>query len=302
VRKALAIWTAALMLGLVACARAPEAEPRPAVPKAASSTGRQAMVVATIHKGHLLQERYPLGVLCQIISTYRPDLVMVEIRPEAFAAGHYEDGPFEMTAVAFCARHAGAVVAPIDWWLESDMSAEAPPQSPEDEKALNAELARLPEPAWPPFEVVNSRAELQRGLELVNAEARYLGGNGVWTRRQAWFHHRALEALERTHAKRALAFVGFNHAPELAAFLTAFAYQPVSPLSLGLSEPERFNQPMPDDVVAAWRDGTTRIRASMDAAQGVAKQRYAAKVAYFDVAVARAGKCCVREADLAPAH
>src|SRR5262245_32830576 len=91
---------------IVSCARAPEPASRPAAaPSAALS--RQVMVVATIHKGHLLQKRYPLALLCQIIDAYRPDLVMVEIRPEPFRAGHYEDGPFEMTAVTFCARRRG---------------------------------------------------------------------------------------------------------------------------------------------------------------------------------------------------
>ncbi len=33
------------------------------------------MVVATIHKGHLLQKGYPLGLLCKIVDAYRPDVV-----------------------------------------------------------------------------------------------------------------------------------------------------------------------------------------------------------------------------------
>jgi hypothetical protein len=180
------------------------------------------------------------------------------------------------------------------------MSAESPALSAEDAEAMNTELARLTEPVWPAFEVVNSRAELERGLELLNVQARYLGGNGVWTRRQAWFQRRALDALGRTHARRALAFVGFNHAPELGAFLGAFGFERVSPLSLGLGDPRLSNDPMPDEVVTAWREGAARLRASMEAAEGEAKKRYAAKLAYFDVAVARAGKCCVREADLTP--
>ncbi len=234
-------------------------------------------------------------MLCQIIETYRPDLVLVEIRPDAFRAGHYEDGPFEMTAVTLCARRHHIAVAPIDWWLESDLSAGPPAVSEADAKAMNAELAGLAEPTWPAFDVVNSQRELERGLKLLTVQARYLGGNPVWTRRQGWFHHLALQAIERTNARRALAFVGFNHAPELKAFLGAFAVQVGSPLSLELGDPSQANEAAPDEVVAAWREGTDRLRATMESADGDAKQRFAAKLAYFDVAVKRAGKCCVRE-------
>lgn len=270
----------------------------PRTPPASSTAAapeREAMVVATIHKGHLMQARYPLGLLCRIVDAYRPDLVMVEVRPEPFALGHYEDGPFEMTAVTLCARRHKIEVAPIDWWLESDMSAAPPALSADEEKAMNAELARLEEPTWPAFDLANSERELRRGLEVLNVQARYLGGNPVWTRRQAWFHHRALEAIDRSHARRALAFVGLNHAPELSEFLAALGMKPVSPLSLPLGDLSRANDAMPDDVVAAWSDGLSRLRASVESSDGESKQRYAAKVRYFETAVARKGRCCVRE-------
>lgn len=259
-----------------------------------------AMVVATIHKGHLLQEGYPLGLLCKIVDAYRPDIVLLEIRPEAFEAGHYEDGPFEMTAVAMCAKARHIDVAPIDWWLESDLEAGEPSLTPEDAKAFDAEQQRLKEPAWPAFAVANSPSELKRGVELLNAQARYWGGNPVWTRRQAWFHHRALGAIERGHKRRALAFVGFNHAPELASFLGAVGMQVDSPLSLDLGDPKRANDPAPPEVVDAWRAGEKRLQDAADALQGAGKKRFAAKIRYFDVAVGRRGTCCVDDAELAP--
>ena len=78
------------------------------------------MVVGTIHSAHLVQRDYPLARLAAVLSAAHPDLVLVEIRPEPFAAGHLEDGPFEMTYVTLLARAAGVPVEPIDWWREED--------------------------------------------------------------------------------------------------------------------------------------------------------------------------------------
>jgi len=294
-------WASSLGVGATGCAaqsggaRGEAGSTRDAAPK-----GPRAMVVATIHKGHLLQKGYPLGLLCKIVDAYRPDVVLVEVRPEAFQAGHYEDGPFEMTAVAMCAKARHIDVAPIDWWLESDLESREPSLSPEEAKAFEAERARLKEPTWPTFDLANSPAEWKRGVELLNAQARFLGGNPIWTRRQAWFHHRALGAIEQTHKRRALAFVGFNHAPELAAFLGSVGVQIDSPLSLDLGDPASANDPAPAEVVDTWRAGEKRLEEAASGLASEGKQRYAAKIRYFDVAVQRRGTCCVEEKELAP--
>jgi hypothetical protein len=255
-------------------------------------------VVGTIHKGHLIQPAYPLGFLCRMVAEFRPDLVLVEIRPEAFAEGHLEDGPFEMTAVTDCAQSLAIPVEPIDWWLDQEMEVSNPPLTAEQEVTFGAESAALKEPDWPSFIEANSYVARQRGIRLSNLRARYLAGNPAWTRRQAWIDHQALQVIERHRAHRVLAFVGYNHAPELEAYLWAFNLTPLDPLQIAWSQPADSNQKAPESVVSKWREGLARLRTQAEGATGETAQRLKAKIRYFEVAVERAGTCCVEPSTL----
>ncbi|MBI5536746.1 MAG: hypothetical protein HY898_28760 [Deltaproteobacteria bacterium] len=287
---------------LVACALVAAGcshNPTPAAPHPDDAAATEVMVISTIHKGHLVQKEYPLGMLHNALVRYKPDLVLVEIRPETFATRHYEDGPFEMTYVTHWATAQGAAVEPIDWWREQDMES-APAMTPEEERALEAELAAMPEPPWPGFRLANQASERARGMKVLNAQARYAGGNAVWNRRQAWFNHRAVSAIERHHARRALAFVGFNHGTELESYLRAMGLRVRDPLTLEAMDPAASNEPAPDAVVSAWREGLGRIRDNAEAATGESKLRMRAKARYFEIAVERRGTCCVPESELKP--
>jgi hypothetical protein len=258
------------------------------------------MVVGTIHKGHLLQAGYPLSQLERAIDVYGPDLILVEIRPEPFALGHLEDGPFEMTYVVDCARRRRIPVAPIDWWRENEVAAEAA-MDPAEAAALEKELGAIPEPAWPAFDVANAPAERQRTLRALNARARLGGGNPIWTRRQAHFDAQALSAIELRGAKRVLAFVGFAHAPELEAYLGSFGFASKDPRSIPV-DPAHAGDRAPDSVVALWREGLGRLDQTRGQLSGAARRTFDLKARYYRVAVERAGVCCVTEAELDPSQ
>jgi hypothetical protein len=286
-------WLTLVSAGLFAC----EATPSPAVgPISAASAVHEAMVVATIHKGHLLQAGYPLTVLRRLVEAYRPDLILVEIRPAPFAAGHYEDGPFEMTYVIDAAARARIPVEPIDWWREEELAQE-PPLDTADQRSLDDALRKLQEPLWPSFELANSPAERARTLRELNAYARYAAGNPLWSRRQAWFHERALAAIEKHGARRTLAFVGATHRPELEGFLQGTGIRVVEPLSVSLP-PAPSEEGVPESVVGKWREGIGRLQTAAESLTGDQRRRLDDKIRYFSVAVERKGRCCVEEANL----
>jgi hypothetical protein len=276
---------------------APVAMP-PSLEDRAPATESQVMVVATIHKGHLVQAGYPLAHLRHIVEVFRPDLVLVEIRPEPFARGNFEDGPFEMTYVVEQARTANIPVAPIDWWREDEVGIE-PAMDPMEQASLAAELADAPEPRWPAFDVVNGPAERRRMLRALNAVARHAGGNPIWTRRQAHFHRQALAAIEAHEAKRVLAFVGANHAPELEAHLECFGVAALDPRSIPV-EPAAVDEKASSAVVAHGRAGVARLEATATTLVGVQRRMLDKKVHYFTIAIAREGRCCVAESELDP--
>ncbi len=262
--------------------------------------GGEFMIVGTIHGRHLVEPAYPLGLLCRLVRAYRPDLVLVEIRPEPFGRGHYEDGPFEMTYITFCARSQGVTVEPIDWWRDEDLNAKQTALPPDVQGRLSREEAADPEPTSPlSFERVNSPEFREGVLRRRNIEERYDGDPG-WTMRQAWFNHQAWAAIERHAARRVLAFVGYAHAPEVESYLRFSKLDDRSPLSLKLGQVSNANEPAPPAVVGAWREGIQRLQALAEAATGAARRRLQAKARYFGLAVARKGACCAKESDLAP--
>jgi hypothetical protein len=289
--------SATLLLALAGCAHEPTVGAA-STPAPRPGTHREFAVVSTIHKGHLMQPQYPLGFLCRILADYAPDLVLVEIRPDAFTQGHHEDGPFEMAYVVDCARAHRVPVEPIDWWQEQDMEASGPTLTAEEQTAFTAEVAALEQPVWPSFVEANAAAARQRGMRLLNAQARYFAGNPVWTRRQAWFDHQALQAIDRRRARRVLAFVGFNHAPELEAHLRSFELDARDPLGIAKSQPVESNDRAPDSVIQMWRSGLARLQVRAQSASGVTAQRLNAKARYFEVAIERAGTCCVSSSAL----
>ncbi|NVL67784.1 hypothetical protein, partial [Escherichia coli] len=101
-RHAFALLLTLVGIGALGCepservpARGPKAPPCPPPPEPAY----QATVVGTIGKMHMVESRYPLSKLGDVLATFKPDLVLVGVRVDPFREGHLEDAPFEMTYV-----------------------------------------------------------------------------------------------------------------------------------------------------------------------------------------------------------
>jgi hypothetical protein len=254
------------------------------------------MVVGTVHKAHLTERSYPLALLARVLRAYRPDLVLVEIRPAPFQAGHYEDGPFEMAYVVLQAVAAGIAVEPIDRWRSEDLALPVSPESAacaEERRALEARRI------WPPSFVQANGNEQARVLLAFHNLAARCDGDGAWNRRQAWFHHQAEAAITRHHACRVLAFVGQDHRPELEQFLRTGGFHIESPLELHLQRNEALiAEPAPPLVVDAWREGVVRMRAELAAASAELAAALDVKIRYFEAAIESRGRCCVAPSTL----
>ena len=255
-----------------------------------------AMVVGTAHGGHLKVAGYPMTKVEDLILGYAPDLVLVEIRPEAFAARRYEDGPLEMSYVTLAALARGIAVEPIDWWLDGET-----PDVPDDPVGGPAfereygDLARRIDQA-DTFELLNSEARALDFLRIENARARLGVGEGVaWHRRQSWFHFRAAEAIARHGAHRVAAFVGFAHKPELQMYLRALGLHVVSPTSVAIDHPVTH---VPAPVLSFWKEGVARMRARLPGEPPGVRPRLERKLRSWEVAIAHEGACCVDAREL----
>lgn len=269
--------------------------PAKATAPAPALSAAEVMVVATIHGKHLSQPRYPLTWLGTIIEERRPDLVLVEIRPEPFAQGFLEDGPLEMAYITQFAQARGITVEPIDWWRDKDLLAPPPTLSDEERAGFERDMVsvrplRIESPS---FAQANMREQDRLILAAKNAEARYIGPQSIWNQRQAWMNHRAAEAIRRHSAKNVLAFVGQDHRPELCQYLEALGSTLVEPSLLSARLESVPSEDAPAEILAAWRTGVARLEARMEASEGIAKERLRAKIRSFELAIESRGKCCV---------
>ncbi len=73
-------------------------------------------LLGTVHTDHLASRDYSLWHLGAVVDRLRPDLLLVESRPEELARDNWGDGPVEMPFASLTARAGGIPVEGIDWW------------------------------------------------------------------------------------------------------------------------------------------------------------------------------------------
>jgi hypothetical protein len=254
----------------------------------------QALVIGTLHGAHILQADYPLSALQEILKDYHPDLLLVEIRPEPFANGLYEDGPLEMGYSTQIAQDMGIAVAPIDWWQEKDLDEEAVELTPGDQQEAQKEFTALA-PLLPKFDFASmhdSAAELAIS-DLKNIQLRY-GLDEIWPTRQAWIEYRALQAIRQHKAQRVLIFIGNDHRPELQDYLGAhhIQIQDAAPWLKSVKK-AKADQPAPDSVLLQWSLALPRILNQSRHEKRAARIKLLAKYKLWKAAIDQQGACCV---------
>lgn len=179
-------------------------------------------VISTIHGFHFKTEDYAPINLKKIIESYKPDLVLVEIRPEKFLLEEYEDGPIEMTYITAVSKKNNIAVAAIDWWKEEDLEKKGEELAPEQDLIFNSQLEAL---GWKniyqnfSFQWLNS-VEFQNKVLLTKQLFQKWKQDPVWPIRQENIHQNTIKAIDNYQPKRVLVFVGAEHKAELDIFLS----------------------------------------------------------------------------------
>lgn len=280
-------------------ARGPKAPPCPPPPEPAY----QAAVVGTIGKMHMVESRYPLSKLGDVLAAFKPDLVLVAVRVDAFREAHFEEASFEMTYASSLAKHRGIFVEPIDWFREQDLGAAPPPVEPWDE----AEIARkeaeiLGVPRLFTFEQANGDELAQKILLATGSEARRRSGNPVASRRQAWMQNLAASAVSRHgRPKRVLAFVDVLDRPSIDMLLHGVGYTMKEPVALLSKSKDEIIADLPSDVMADWKGQLERTRAKLDSAKTPGEKAFwADHQRTLQVAIDKRATCCVTQSALTP--
>lgn len=303
-----ALTRAILMLvavaGLAGCepservpARGPKAPPCPPPPEPAY----QAAVVGTIGKLHLVESRYPLSKLGDVLAAFKPELILIAARVESFHEGRLEDASFEMTYVANLAKQHGISVEPIDWFREQDLGAPVAPVEPWDEGEIAKKEAEvLSVPRVYNFEQANGAELEEKVLLATGAEARHRSGNPLLARRHAWMQHLAASAVSRHgRPKRVLAYVDVLDRPVVDLLLHGVGYTMKEPGVLVSKSKEEMIADMPADVMGEWKAQLERTRARIDAAKAAPEKAFwSDRQRTLQVAVDKRAGCCVSQSAL----
>lgn len=261
----------------------------------------QSMVLGTIGKYHLAESRYPLSRIGDVVSAFKPDLVLLAVRVDPYREGHLEEASFEMTYANFVAKERGIAVEPIDWFRWEDLGAAPPSVEPWDAREVLArESAVLREPRLLTFEQANAPDFAVRVLGAQNAEVRYRTGNGVAARRAAWMSAQAERAITRhQRPKRVLAVVDVFDRPALDLHLHGQGYANQEPVLLLEKAKEVMMGDVPPEVVTEFRAELGRARLAEKDAKGPTAAFWAERAKVLELAVEKKGGCCVTQSALA---
>lgn len=302
-RLALAALLAAVVLGgCVPEDRPPPRDPRAPVCPPPPEPERQAIVVGTIGKLHMVESRYAIAKLGDVMASFRPDVVLLAMRVEPFREGSYEDASFEMTYLAALAKNRALPIEPIDWFSPGDLDAALPAVEPPDEVEIaRREADVLMQPKLYTFEQANGPELAQKVFLATNAEMRHRSGNAPWARRTAWIAHLATNAvLRHDRPKKVLAFVDVFDRPAVDLALRAVGYAPKDPVSLVAKATEVMAPDLPLEVLSQYKTQLGRVRDRIETAKGAEKAFWRDRERVLEVVVDKRATCCVTQSALTP--
>lgn len=262
----------------------------------------QAVVVGTIGKMHMVESRYPLSRLGDVLTSFNPELVLVGARVEAFRENRLEDASFEMTYVSHLARQHGASVEPVDWFRDQDLGAPPAPVEPWDAAELaKRETDVLGAPQLYTFEQANGPELLQKVLLANAASARYRNGDPISARRRGWIEQLTVSAIARhDRPKRVLAFVDVLDRATVGGALASTGYTAKSPADVIAKSKEQMIGDVPPEVLAAYKGQLDHVKDRIEKTSGAEKAFWEEKKQVLSVVIDRRASCCVTQSALSP--
>jgi hypothetical protein len=296
-----------VLMALAACSAAcggADVHERPRAPRCPPppEPAHEAVVVGTIGKMHMVESRYALSRLGDVFAAFKPDLVLVAVRVDAFRQEQLEDASFEMTYAQHLAKSRGVPVEPIDWFRESDLGAPPPAVEPFDVAEIEKrETELLRAPRLYTFEQANGAELGEKILLAAGAAARHRAGDPLATRRRAWIQHLAADAVNRHgKPKRVLAYVDVLERPAVDLVLRGVGYDGKTPVDVLADAKEVLaGGDIPTEVLATYRTQLTRAKERAEKATGPEKLFWEDRARVLDVVVDKKATCCVTQSMLA---
>jgi len=110
----------------------------------ADSQGHEVYLLGTIHTDHLTTPSYSLLHLQTVLEHLKPDLLLVESRPEELVKDNWGDGPIEMPFVSLKARTADIETQGMDWWVKESVTSISSNSDEREDRMFQNILTALP--------------------------------------------------------------------------------------------------------------------------------------------------------------
>lgn len=108
------------------------------------SQGYEVYLLGTIHTSHLTTPSYSLLHIQAVLEHLKPDLLLVESRPEELAKDNWGDGPIEMPFASLTARALGIETQGMDWWTKESVTIISSNSDEREDRMFQNILTSLP--------------------------------------------------------------------------------------------------------------------------------------------------------------
>ena len=285
-----------LFLALCVACTLPEEQKKPktAQPVCPVEPPIKGMVLATIHQFHLAQPGYPFSRMGDVLDSYRPDMILVDMPGDLLKGGHPEDASIEIEYIKYVASTRATDIIAIGPDRE-DKALSIKPEKGE-ENALDTFATTLNDPGSGnfTFEQANGPEGSQKILAALNGRIRYLKGDPDVQRRQAWLETAVDKALNDKQPKRVLVIVDAINRAMVEEHLFEKGLKMLNPVSVATESKERREENVPAVVVSTWTDQlATRQNRLHRLRPGDDRTWLEYKVNLYQLAIDKHGTCCL---------
>jgi hypothetical protein len=297
-------WLFLLVLACVGGCTLPEERTKPKTPQVTCPVEppTKGMVLATIHEFHLAQAGYPFSKLGDALDAYRPDVILVDMPPDALKGGHPEDASIEIEYLKYIAGTRSTDILPIG------PEREDPPVAARLEKGDEDALGHDPIANMDPlannlsFEAANGPEGTMKILTALNTRARYLKGDPDWARREAWLEYSTDKVMAEKQPKRVLVIVDPVNRAAMEAHLFEKGLKMLNPVTVvSESKDKREENAVPAVVLSTWTEHLSVLQNRLHRLRPGADRAWLEyKVNLYQLAVDRHGTCCISLDVLAP--
>jgi pheromone shutdown protein TraB len=226
-------------------------------------------ILGTIHSNHLVADfEYTLKDLENIIDKIKPDLICIEMTPDALGSDYEGYFPPENSVVIEYAKRHNIKVSPVDWRYNLSETIKKQPMSAEDKKRINTARGKIDKLAitymmqnnWKRyFDFIQGNSDFHKAIkEQHDTKIELLGeeSDGYWITRNNKITENLMAAIKQNGAKTVLVTIGLHHKYILEELLAA---KPTIKVEQIPTQQASENRELSKEVIQRWEKNLANL-------------------------------------------